>query len=101
MFSELTADTLDGAAVYSMHAGKRNIDVDDIKIAVQTELDHSLTNPPPRDVGTFPDSALMTTVTKNYVALFGPLHLCVSYVAWFSLLPVKQQWDVVVPWLRR
>lgn len=47
---KLTVDTLDAAAVYSTHAGKRNIDVDDIKIAVQTELDHTLTNPPPRDL---------------------------------------------------
>lgn len=43
-------DTIDTAMVYSAHAGKKNIDVDDIKIAVQTQLDHTLTNPPPRDL---------------------------------------------------
>lgn len=47
---EYVTDTIDTAMVYSAHAGKKNIDVDDIKIAVQTQLDHTLTNPPPRDV---------------------------------------------------
>ena len=43
-------DVLDDAKVYSSHAGKKNIDVEDAKLAVQCKLDHSFTTPPPKDV---------------------------------------------------
>lgn len=43
-------DILDDAKVYSSHANKKNIDVEDIKLAIQCRLDHSFTTPPPRDV---------------------------------------------------
>ena len=41
---------LEDAQVYSGHAGKKELDVSDVKLAVQTRVDHSFTNPPPRDV---------------------------------------------------
>ena len=41
---------LEDAKVYASHANKKNIDSDDIQLAVQCKLDHSFTNPPPRDV---------------------------------------------------
>ncbi|EDO46061.1 predicted protein [Nematostella vectensis] len=40
---------LDDAKVYSSHANKKEIDADDIRLAIQSRLDHSYTNPPPRD----------------------------------------------------
>merc|ERR1712150_192897 len=43
-------DILDDAKVYSNHANKKNIDVDDVKLAIQCRLDHSFTTPPPRDL---------------------------------------------------
>ena len=43
-------EMLDDAKVYSAHANKKSIDVDDVKLAVQCKLDHSFTNPPPREV---------------------------------------------------
>ena len=43
-------DILDDAKVYSTHGNKKNIDVEDVKLAIQCRLDHSFTMPPPRDV---------------------------------------------------
>lgn len=43
-------DILDDAKVYSNHASKKNIDVEDVKLAIQCRLDHSFTTPPPRDL---------------------------------------------------
>eukprot|EP00057_Strongylocentrotus_purpuratus_P010982 XP_011665456.1 PREDICTED: transcription initiation factor TFIID subunit 9 [Strongylocentrotus purpuratus] len=42
-------DVLDDAQVYGGHAGRRDVDVEDIKLAIQTRLDHSFTTPPPRE----------------------------------------------------
>ena len=41
---------LEDAQVYSGHAGKKELDVSDVRLAVQTRVDHSFTTPPPRDV---------------------------------------------------
>ncbi|XP_078736315.1 transcription initiation factor TFIID subunit 9-like [Lampetra fluviatilis] len=41
---------LDEARVYSAHAKKTSIDMDDIKLAIQCRMDHSFTSPPPRDL---------------------------------------------------
>ena len=38
--------------MYSGHAGKKELDVSDVRLAVQTRVDHSFTTPPPRDVNT-------------------------------------------------
>ncbi|KAK2179583.1 hypothetical protein NP493_482g02003 [Ridgeia piscesae] len=43
-------DVLDEAKVYSSHANKKMIDVEDVKLAVQCLLEHSFTSPPPRDL---------------------------------------------------
>ena len=43
---------LEDAQVYSGHAGKKELDVSDVRLAVQTRVDHSFTTPPPRDVCT-------------------------------------------------
>lgn len=42
-------DVLDDAKLYASHAGNNNITREDVKFAIQTKLDHSFTNPPPRD----------------------------------------------------
>lgn len=43
-------DILDDAKVYSQHANKKSLDVEDVKLAIQCQLDHSFTTPPPRDL---------------------------------------------------
>ncbi|XP_005110099.1 transcription initiation factor TFIID subunit 9 isoform X2 [Aplysia californica] len=43
-------DVLEDAKVYSSHANRKNIDADDIKLAVQMKMDHSFTTPPPKDL---------------------------------------------------
>lgn len=41
---------LDDARVYSDHADKPEIDIDDVKLAIRTRVHSSFTQPPPRDV---------------------------------------------------
>lgn len=43
-------DILDDAKIYSQHANKKSLDVEDVKLAIQCQLDHSFTTPPPRDL---------------------------------------------------
>ena len=41
---------LEDAKVYSEHAQKKEVDVSDVKLAVETRVDHSFTSPPPKEV---------------------------------------------------
>ena len=50
VISGYVTDVLDDAKLYSSHAGKKALDMEDVKLAVQCKLDHSFTTPPPRDV---------------------------------------------------
>ncbi|XP_029648297.1 transcription initiation factor TFIID subunit 9B [Octopus sinensis] len=43
-------DVLDDSKVYSSHASKKNIDGDDVRLAIQCRMDHTFTTPPPRDL---------------------------------------------------
>lgn len=43
-------DVLTDAQVYSEHAGKSEIDCDDVKLAIQSKLNFSFSQPPPREV---------------------------------------------------
>ncbi|CAH0720565.1 unnamed protein product, partial [Brenthis ino] len=41
---------LDDARVFANHSKKKTIDLDDVRLAVQMQLDKSFTSPPPREV---------------------------------------------------
>ncbi|XP_037075809.1 transcription initiation factor TFIID subunit 9-like [Pollicipes pollicipes] len=43
-------NVLEDARVYCSHAKKKNIDLEDVKLAVQMQLDQNYTTPPPRDL---------------------------------------------------
>ncbi|KAL9233473.1 hypothetical protein vseg_008470 [Gypsophila vaccaria] len=43
-------DVLSDAQVYSEHAGKTTIDPDDVKLAIQSKVNFSFSQPPPREV---------------------------------------------------
>lgn len=43
-------DVLTDAQVYSEHAGKAAIDSDDVKLAIQSKVNFSFSQPPPREV---------------------------------------------------
>ncbi|XP_071711365.1 transcription initiation factor TFIID subunit 9-like [Rutidosis leptorrhynchoides] len=45
-----TVDVLTDAQVYSEHAGKSIIDSDDVKLAIQSKVNFSFSQPPPREV---------------------------------------------------
>lgn len=40
---------LEDSRVYSQHAKKKSIDIDDVKLSVQLQADQSFTSPPPRE----------------------------------------------------
>ncbi|ORX46504.1 TFIID-31kDa-domain-containing protein [Hesseltinella vesiculosa] len=44
-----TADVFQDALVYAEHASKNEIDIDDIQLAIQGRVNHSFTNPPPKE----------------------------------------------------
>lgn len=41
---------LEDARVFSSHARKKTLDLDDVKLAIQMQMDRSFTTPPPRDI---------------------------------------------------
>ncbi|PKU80267.1 transcription initiation factor TFIID subunit 9 isoform X1 [Dendrobium catenatum] len=43
-------DILSDAQVYAEHAGKNNIDPDDVRLAIQSKINLSFSQPPPREV---------------------------------------------------
>lgn len=45
-----SVDVLTDAQVYSEHAGKAAIDADDVKLAIQSKVNFSFSQPPPREV---------------------------------------------------
>ena len=57
---------LEDATVYSKHAGKKELDADDVQLAIQSRLDHSYTNPPPREVSCN-DILLFLNLSKLHV----------------------------------
>jgi len=42
-------DVIEDARAYSQHSNRKNISLDDVKLAVSQRLDHSFTSPPPRE----------------------------------------------------
>ena len=49
-FTGYITTVLEDAQVYRKHAGKKELDAEDVQLAIQTRLDHSYTSPPPREV---------------------------------------------------
>ncbi|KAI8147551.1 transcription initiation factor IID, 31kD subunit-domain-containing protein [Fennellomyces sp. T-0311] len=43
-------DVLQDALIYGEHAGKADLDLDDIQLAIQGRVNHSFTNPPPKEL---------------------------------------------------
>ncbi|KAF6162431.1 hypothetical protein GIB67_017319 [Kingdonia uniflora] len=51
-------DVLTDAQLYSEHASKPTIDTDDIKLAIQTKVNFSFSQPPPRELSAPLDSPM-------------------------------------------
>ncbi|ORZ00736.1 transcription initiation factor IID, 31kD subunit-domain-containing protein [Syncephalastrum racemosum] len=45
-----TTDVIQDALVYAEHANKNDLDLDDIQLAIQGRVNHSFTNPPPKEL---------------------------------------------------
>nr|CAB3266802.1 transcription initiation factor TFIID subunit 9B-like [Phallusia mammillata] len=43
------SEVLDDAKTFANHAGRSTVTLDDTKLAIKSQLDHSFTNPPPRE----------------------------------------------------
>ncbi|KNC71021.1 hypothetical protein SARC_16447, partial [Sphaeroforma arctica JP610] len=43
------SEVLENAKVYSEHASKNKVDVDDVRLAIQSKVNFSFTGPPPRE----------------------------------------------------
>lgn len=71
-FSGHTTITLDDARVFANHAKKKNIDVDDVKLAIQMHAEKMSSSGPPRDVGLIQYSFLVS-LTKNYIEIICPI----------------------------
>jgi len=63
-------NVLDDAKTLSTHAKKKNVDVEDVRLAVQMYTDKNVTTPPPRDV------LLEVARTKNITTLPIPKPTC-------------------------
>ena len=50
LFTGYITCILDDSKIYANHAKKKFIDLDDVRLAVNMQLDRTFTNPPPRDV---------------------------------------------------
>lgn len=59
-------DTLTDAQVYSEHASKSAIDCDDIKLAIQSKVNSSFSQPPPREVFHFNFNFLLLSLILIY-----------------------------------
>lgn len=62
-------NVLEDARVYSEHAQKKELDVSDVKLAVQTRMDHSFTTPPPRDVSSHGTSPVCRMMMASCIVL--------------------------------
>lgn len=45
-----TVDVIQDASAYAEHAAKNDIDIDDVKLAIQGRITHSFTSPPRQEV---------------------------------------------------
>ncbi|KAL6970492.1 Transcription initiation factor TFIID subunit 9 [Sarracenia purpurea var. burkii] len=50
LWYQYVVDVLTDAQVYSEHAGKASIDCDDVKLAIQSKVNFSFSQPPPREI---------------------------------------------------
>ncbi|KAL8166344.1 hypothetical protein V2J09_007843 [Rumex salicifolius] len=87
-------DVLTDAQVYSEHAGKTSIDCDDVKLAVQSKVNFSFSQPPPREV------LLELARNRNKIPL--PDNLGVGGGAGFPLPPeedtlISPNYQLVIP----
>jgi transcription initiation factor TFIID subunit 9B len=62
-------DVLGDAQVYADHAGKAQIDADDVRLAIQAKVNFSFSQPPPREVPILP-SLLLNFVKFSLIVAF-------------------------------
>ena len=83
-------NVLEDAKVYSQHSGKKNIDLDDVKLSVSMNTEQTFTSPPPRE------ALLELARVKNAVQVILSSILSMVNNALFSLVSFRSRptnWD--------
>lgn len=80
LWYKYAGDVLTDAQLYSEHAGKGLIDSDDIKLAIQSRVNFTFSQPPPRGVSWL-EAGVWFLLSLIMLLLFFP-----SYDAWSTLL---------------
>lgn len=75
-------NVLEDARVYSEHAQKKELDVSDVRLAIQNRMDHSFTTPPPRDflieIARQKNSAPLPLIPEKFGPRLPPERYCLT-----------------------
>ncbi|KAG9298337.1 hypothetical protein G9A89_002825 [Geosiphon pyriformis] len=90
-----SVDVLQDSLIYSEHAGRINdIDIDDVKLAIQGRVNHSFTSPPPKEflaeLAKEKNKEKLPEVEEKYGLRLPPEHYCLTAVN-FQLIPEGRQ----------
>ena len=69
------SDVFEDAKEYSLHAKKEDLDLDDVRLAIQSRVNFSFTQPPPREVRSLP----FLFLDRPWLELEGSICACLSY----------------------
>lgn len=75
-------DVLGDAQVYADHAGKAQIDADDVRLAIQAKVNFSFSQPPPREVPILPYSQFGQISWLMFI-FFYPRQIVAFSLGWF------------------
>ena len=80
-------DVLGDAQVYADHAGKAQIDADDVRLAIQAKVNFSFSQPPPREVPIPPKilpfcSSISANQLASIIIFLYPANIVVFSVGW-------------------
>ena len=75
-------DVLRDAQVYADHAGKAQIDADDVRLAIQAKVNFSFSQPPPREVPIVPYSQFGQISWLMFI-FFYPRQIVAFSLGWF------------------
>ncbi|CAG8556447.1 12752_t:CDS:2 [Ambispora leptoticha] len=89
-----SVDVLQDALIYSEHAGRINdLDLDDVKLAIQGRVNHSFTSPPSKEflveLAREVNKERLPNIPEKYGLRLPPEHYCMTAVN-FQLIPEDQ-----------
>ncbi|KAK9721138.1 Transcription initiation factor TFIID subunit 9 [Basidiobolus ranarum] len=89
-----TVDVFQDALVYSEHASKNEVDLDDIRLAIQGRVNHSFTSPPPKEflleLAEEKNKVPLPLIPEKYGIRLPPERYCLTAVN-FQIVPEGTQ----------